>query len=175
MSKRSYLDLTPTELLARQHVVWGLGLFAIPALLTSCHTGHYLCVAHWDGSVSPLISLWALFPWTLPIALAMAGGLGMAGLGVILLISGKYVPGADPLQTAAFRTCVGSLLAILVIGGFGYFICNAIHPGFLYAPNAGVKNAWLLPQALLLVVYLTGAALTLSATRRLLGTARAAA
>jgi len=34
MSKRSYLDLTPTELLARQHVVWGLGLFAIPALLT---------------------------------------------------------------------------------------------------------------------------------------------
>jgi len=105
----------------------------------------------------------------------MAGGLGMAGLGVILLIRGKCLPGVDPLQTAAFRACVGSLLAILVIGSFGYFVCNAIHLSFVYAPNAVVKNAWLLPQAFLIVVYLTGAALNLSATRRLRGTARAAA
>jgi len=73
-----------------------------------------------------------------PIALAVAGGVGMAALGVILLISG------DRLQTLAFRTSVGSLLAILVIGGLGYLGYNAIYPSFLYLPNAGAKNAWLL-------------------------------
>jgi hypothetical protein len=83
----------------------------------------------------------------------------MAALGGALLLNGRHVPDADPTLTAAFRLCVGSLLAILVTGGFGYSVCEALAPGFFYAPNGGLKNAWLLPQAFLIVVYLMGAAL----------------
>src|SRR5262249_15583274 len=87
MRKRGYLDLTPTELLARRYVVWGVGLFAVPSLLTSCHTLNYLCQARWDGGALSLVTLWAPFPWMLPIALVMFGGLGMCMLGAVLFLS----------------------------------------------------------------------------------------
>jgi len=167
MARRAYLDLTPAELLARRYVVWGLGLFAMPPLLTSCHFGDYLCQAHWGGDVSPLVSLWALFPWLLPIALVMLGGLGMAALGGIVLLPARHSTHAwvDPIQTVAFRTCAGSLLAILLVGGFGYVVCDALSPGFFYSEVPTARTAWLASQAVWIAVYLAGAVLTLSAAQ----------
>jgi hypothetical protein len=165
MSKRTYLDITPTELLGRQHITWGLALFLLPSLLTSCHTASNLCLTRWDGSVSPLISLWALFPWMLPIALVMAGGLGMVIIGGVLLDKGRRLQSVDLLRAAAFRTSVGSLLATLVIGAFGYFALDQISPGFLYARSAGVKNAWLILQSVPPVIYLIASVLTLGTIR----------
>jgi len=166
MSRRGYLDLTPTELLGRRYAAWGLGLSVLPPLLTSCHTVDYLCQSHWDGNLSPITSLWALSPWTLPIALVMAGGLGMALVGAVLLVRGRHFVSADPLQSAAFGICAVSLLAILAVGGLGYFVCDAISPGFAYSPDGWVMTAWLLPQAVLIAVYLGGAALAVSTALR---------
>src|SRR5262249_29383009 len=117
MRRRGYLDLTPTEFLARRYVVWGGGLFAMPSLPTSCHTLNDLCQARWDRGALSLVTLWALFPWMLPIALVMFGGLGMCMLGGVLFLSAGQSGGAlYTVQTAAFRMCVGSLLAILLLG-----------------------------------------------------------
>jgi hypothetical protein len=63
MTRRRYIDLTPKELLARRSIVWGLGFVAMPLLVTSCHSGNYLCQVSWRGYVSSLVTLWALFPW----------------------------------------------------------------------------------------------------------------
>src|SRR5262245_46295015 len=92
MNSRDYLDLTPTELTARRYVAWGSCLRALPRLRTLCHVGHYLCQARWDGDVSPLIALWAVFPWMLPVALVALGGLGMAMLGGVLLLRERLLP-----------------------------------------------------------------------------------
>ena len=166
MSRRGYLDLTPMELLGRQYVVWGLGLFTLPPLLTSCHTAHYLCQAHGAGDVSPIVSLWVIFPWTLPIMLVMLAGLGMSFAGGALLLSGRHLSGLDRIETIAFRTCVGTVLAILFVGGFGYFLCDVVSPGFYYASATAVKSAWLASQALLTGVYLGTLALTFGAAWR---------
>jgi hypothetical protein len=168
MNGRNYLDLTPTELLVRRYIVWGLGFFVMPPLLTSCHFGDYLCGAHWDGDVSPLVTVWVLFPWLLPIAFVMLGGLGMALLGGILLLLPKNAKrtGVAPIEAGAFRTCVGALIAVLLVGGFGHVVYDAMSPGFYFAPVATGRSVWLGSQALLLAVYLAGAILTLSAALR---------
>src|SRR5262245_48753113 len=149
MTARTYLDLKPMELLGRRYVLWGFSLSAAPPLLTSCHFGDYLCQARWDGDVSPVVSAWALFPWLVPIALSVLGGLGMAVLGGILLLSGRHATrcAIDPVPTAAFRICAGSLIAILLIGGLGYVAYDAISPGFYYAAAAAERKAWLISQA----------------------------
>jgi hypothetical protein len=157
MPGRKYIDLTPKELLARQFIVWGLGFSFLPPLLTSCHFGNYLCQTSWHGDVSPLVTLWSLFPWMLPVAVAAVGGLGLVALGAMLLaISDTAV---EPLQSVAFQLCAGGLFAILLVGGFGYFIWDAALPGFYRAEAASARNAWLLSQAVFLGVYVTGAAL----------------
>lgn len=85
MGRRNYLDLTPTEMAARRYVVWGLGLFTMPPLLTSCHLAQFLCRASWHSGIAPFLALWGVFPWMLPVALVMLGGLAMAALGGVLL------------------------------------------------------------------------------------------
>jgi hypothetical protein len=169
MRRRNYLDLTPKELLARRYVMWGLGFFAMPPLLTACHTAHYLCQVRWDGDVSPLVTLWALFPWMLSVALVMLGGLGMCVLGGVLFLSATdYSKRATiaPIQASAFRTCGGALIAVLFVGGFGYVVYDAVSPGFYFAPVATERSVWLVSQALVMAVYLAGAALTFSAALR---------
>jgi len=157
MPGRKYVDLRPRELLARQHIVWGLGLSFVPPLLTSCHFGNYLCQTSWHGDASPLLTMWSLFPWMMPVAVAAVGGLGLIALGAMLLaISDTAV---EPLQSVAFRLCAGSLFAILLVGGFGYFIWEAALPGFYHAQAASARNAWLLSQAVFLGVFVIGAAL----------------
>jgi hypothetical protein len=99
MSNREFFDLTHRKLLAQRYVVWGLGLFAMPPLLISCHLAQFLCQASWDGDiVAPLIALWAVFPWLLPIALVMLGGVGMAALGGILFLSPYVFRGSPSMR-----------------------------------------------------------------------------
>ena len=100
MGRRNYLDLTPTELSARRYVVWGLGLFTMPPLLTSCHLAKFLCRPGWHSGIAPLIALWGVFPWMLPVAVVMLGGLAMAALGGALLFHERR-SGHQPQQVGA--------------------------------------------------------------------------
>jgi hypothetical protein len=90
--RRGYLDLTPAALLGRRYIVWGLSLAATTPLLTFCHVGNYLCQANWHGEISPLLALWPLFPWMLPIALAALGGLGTCLTGGVMLFAAPAHP-----------------------------------------------------------------------------------
>ena len=163
MPGRKYIDLTPRQLLARQHIVWGLGLSFLPPLLTSCHFGNYLCQTSWHGDASPLVTLWSLFPWMLPVAVAALGGLGMAALGAMLLAAADSADAAsEQPQAAAFSICVGSLFAILLAGGLGYVLLKAISPGFDHGQAEAARIAWLSVQMFFVVLYLGGVSLTLA-------------
>ena len=163
MSRRSYIDLTPNELLARRYIVWGLAFLFLPSLLTSCHFGDYLCRASWHGGVSLLVTLWSMFPWMIPVAVAAAGGFGLTALGAVLLAAADPAKAADePLHAVAFWICIGSLFAILAVGGFGYLLFEAISPGFYYARSETMRLVWLTVQLFFVSLYLIGVLLTLS-------------
>jgi hypothetical protein len=167
MSRRSYLDLTPMELMARQYVAWGLGFCFLPLLLSSCHFGNYLCNTSWHADVSPLVTMWSLFPWMLPVAVAAVGGLGLIGLGASLLATADPAHVASaPLHAIAFKISVGSLFAILIAGGFGYFLLEAISPGFYRARSESTRLAWLAVQMFFIALYVSGALLTLAPSIR---------
>jgi hypothetical protein len=164
MTTRSYIDLTPKELLARRYIVWGLAFLFLPSLLTSCHLGDYLCQASWHGGVSLLVTLWAMFPWMIPVAVTAIGGLGMIVLGGMLLLTAD--PADNVVHAMAFQACIGSLFAILLIGGFGYVLLDAVFPGFYRSEIAVERVLWLAAQMSLIALYLIGVLLTLSPVAR---------
>ena len=168
MSRRSYIDLTPKKLLVRRYIVWGLAFLFLPSLLTSCHFGDYLCRASWHGSVSLLVTLWSMFPWTIPVAVVAIGGLGMIVLGGILLFTADPTGNvaAERVHAIAFQACIASLFALLLIGGFGYVLLDAVFPGFYRSEIAVERVLWLAAQMSLVALYLIGVLLTLSPVAR---------
>jgi len=168
MSRRNYIDLTPKELLSRRYLVWGLGFLFLPSLLTSCHFGDYLCArASWRGGVSLFVTLVSVFPWMIPVAVAAAGGFGLTALGAVLLAAADPAKAADePLHAVAFWICIGSLFAILAVGGFGYLLFEAISPGFYYARSETMRLVWLTVQLFFVSLYLSGVLLTLAPSAR---------
>ena len=65
---------------------------------------------------------------------------------------------ADTQSSLSLYLCIAGLLGIFAVGYAGYFAFDAIWPGFYYKPIAVCKNAWLIAQALCIVVYFTGLA-----------------
>jgi hypothetical protein len=168
MSRRNYIDLTPKELLSRRYLVWGLGFLFLPSLLTSCHFGDYLCRASWRGGVSLFVTLGSVFPWMIPVAAVAIGGLGMIVLGGMLLLSADPADtiAAERVHAIAFHACIGSLFALLLIGGFGYVLFDTVSPGFYRSEIAVERVLWLAPQMSLVALYLIGVLLTLSPVAR---------
>ena len=70
--------------------------------------------------------------------------------------------------SAAFWLCVLGLLGVFAVGYPGYFVFDAIWPGYYYSPIAVATNAWLLGQALFMAVYLLGMVLAFGEARRAL-------
>jgi hypothetical protein len=66
------------------------------------------------------------------------------------------------------------LLGVFAVGYPGYFVFDAIWPGYYYSPIATGKNAWLLAQAFFIAVYLAGAVVMFNAVRRTLNAIPAA-
>ena len=62
-------------------------------------------------------------------------------------------------SSAALWLCVIGLLGVFAVGYPGYFVFDAIWPGYYYSPCTVGKNAWLLGQALFIAVYFAGALL----------------
>ena len=64
--------------------------------------------------------------------------------------------------------CIVGLLGVFAVGYPGYFVFDAIWPGYYYSPVPAGKNAWLLGQALFIAVYFAGAVMMFNAVRRTL-------
>jgi hypothetical protein len=155
MRKRSYLDLTPAELLGRRFVVWGLGFLAIPPLLASCHVGDYLCRASWHQPISPLVTMWALFPWAISIAAVQAGGIGMAAFGALEIMARSSRRSIEA-DTNGFWLCAAGLGGLFVTGFVGYLVLDAARPSFFYSAADTSRELWYLSQGPFVALYCAG-------------------
>ena len=57
------------------------------------------------------------------------------------------------------------IFGVFTVGYPGYFVFDAIWPGYYYSPVPAGKNAWLLGQALFIAVYFAGIILMFGAVR----------
>lgn len=151
---------------------WGLGLFLFGVFLTFGIVAHYCVGARWPTGELFIqnITLWWACPWTLSVAAVQAGGLGMVAMGLTSMLaarasSEKSVGAESP---AALWLCVIGLLGVFAVGYPGYFVFDAIWPGYYYSPITVGKNAWLLGQALFIAIYFAGAIMMFNAVRRAL-------
>lgn len=148
---------------------WGLGLFIFGVFLTFGVIAHYCIGARWPTGELFMqnITLWWACPWTLSVAAVQAGGLGMVALGVTAMVASRA--GSTEAQgSGALWLCVIGLLGVFTVGYPGYFVFDAIWPGYYYSPIAAGKNAWLLGQALFMAIYFAGTLLMFGAVRRAL-------
>jgi hypothetical protein len=151
---------------------WGLGLFIFGVFLTFGIVAHYCVGARWPTGELFMqnITLWWACPWTLSVAAVQAGGLGMVSLGVTLMVAARSGAVADTEGSGALWLCVMGLLGVFAIGYPGYFVFDAIWPGYYYSPVAVGKNAWLLGQALFIAIFFAGAVVMFAAVWRALKT-----
>ena len=63
-----------------------------------------------------------------------------------------------------------ALLGVFAVGYPGYFVFDAIRPGYCYSPITVGKNAWLLGQALFIAIYFAGAIAMFNNVRHALDT-----
>ena len=80
------------------------------------------------------------------------------GDGLTSIVASRTSPrvGVNAKGSAALWLCVLGLLGVFAVGYPGYFVFDAIWPGYYYSPIAVATNAWLLGQALFMAVYLLG-------------------
>jgi hypothetical protein len=150
-------------------VSWGLGLFIFGVFLTFGIIGHYCVGARWPTGELFMqnITLWWACPWTLSVAAVQAGGLGMVAMGLPSIVATRLSPNDAPGEgRVPLGLCVLGLLGVFAVGYAGYFVFDAIWPGYYYSPIAVAKNAWLLGQALFIAIYFVGIAWMFGAVRR---------
>ena len=116
------------------------------------------------------ITLWWACPWTLSVAAVQAGGLGMVALGLTAMVAARSGSAIEADGSGALWLCVIGLLGVFAVGYPGYFVFDAIWPGYYYSPVAAGKNAWLLGQALFIAVYFVGLLLMFGVVQRALKT-----
>jgi hypothetical protein len=94
----------------------------------------------------------------------------MVALGVTQMVAARIAPGDFGYAESAIALplCVIGLLGVFAVGYPGYFVFDAIWPGYYYSPIAAGKNAWLLAQAFFIAVYFAGAIAMFGAVRRAL-------
>ncbi|WP_442580311.1 hypothetical protein ACSBOB_33515 [Mesorhizobium sp. ASY16-5R] len=156
---------------------WGLGLFIFGVFLTFGIVAHYCVGARWPTGELFMqnITLWWACPWTLSVAAVQAGGLGMVALGLTSMVASRAGSADDAKGSGALWLCVIGLLGVFAVGYPGYFVFDAIWPGYYYSPVAIGKNAWLLGQALFIAIFFTGAVVMFAAVSRALKTVGEAA
>lgn len=151
---------------------WGLGLFIFGVFLTFGMIAHYCVGARWPtgGLFMQNITLWWACPWTLSVAAVQGGGLGMVALGLTSMVAARSGAAVDEKGSGALWLCVIGLLGVFAVGYPGYFVFDAIWPGYYYSPIAVGKNAWLLGQAFFIALYFAGALLMFGTVWRALKT-----
>ncbi|MGH6644215.1 MAG: hypothetical protein ACRED3_16125, partial [Bradyrhizobium sp.] len=138
---------------------WGLGLFILGVFLTFGIVEHDCVGARWPTGELFMqnITLWWACPWTLSVAAVQAGGLGMVALGLTAMVALRSEAATESHGSGALRLCAIGLFGVFAVGYPGYFVFDAIWPGYYYSPVIVGKNVWLLAQALFIAVYFAGA------------------
>ncbi len=72
------------------------------------------------------------------------------------MVAARFGRDSRRRRLGALWLCVIGLLGVFAIGYPGYFVFDAIWPGYYYSPVAAGKNAWLLGQALFIAIYFAG-------------------
>ena len=154
--------------LGTRFVKWGLGLFLFGVFFTFGIVAHYCVGARWPTGELFMqnITLWWTCPWTLSVAAVQAGGLGMVAFGLAQMLAAQFSPTGTVPNPAALWLCVVGLLGVFSVGYPGYFVFDAIWPGYYYSPITVGKNTWLLGQAFFVAVYLGGATLMFITVQR---------
>jgi hypothetical protein len=149
---------------------WELGLFIFGVFITLGIVAHYCVGSRWPNGELFMqnITLWWACPWTLSVAAVQAGGLGMVAIGLTRMLAARVALRDLAENSTALWLCIVGLLGVFAVGFPGYFVFDAIWPSFYYSPIAAGKNAWLIGQALFIVVYLTGTVLAFNGVRRAL-------
>ncbi len=104
------------------------------------------------------ISLWWGSPLLFSSGFIQIGGLGMAVLGFIYLKTARLFPNfhvEEKDKVALSLTLIG-LIALFLTGFIGYFIVDAMYPGFYYTPIDEGKNLWLILQGISCLLYVAG-------------------
>jgi len=152
---------------------WGLGLFAFGVFLTFGIIAHYCAGARWPNGqlFMQSITLWWACPWTLSVAAVQAGGLGMVALGLTRMMAASISRDDGEQGSLALALSIVGLLGVFAIGYPGYFVFDAIWPGFYYSPVPAGKNAWLLAQAFFIALYFVGLLIAFNDARHALALA----
>jgi len=152
---------------------WGLGLFIFGVFLTFGIIAHYCAGARWPNGELFMqnITLWWACPWTLSVAAVQAGGLGMVALGLTRMMAASISRDDGEQGSLALALSIVGLLGVFAIGYPGYFVFDAIWPGFYYSPVPAGKNAWLLAQAFFIALYFVGLLIAFNDARHALALA----
>lgn len=146
---------------------WGIGFFVLGLFLSFGIFIYYLMGSRWNVAPQFLnnITLWFGSPLSLSTSYVLLGGLGMAAIGGVHLWLSSM---CQESKTTTYDThythhkhgilglCIFGLFALILTGYIGYFIIDAIWPGFYYAPYYAGKNLWLVLQGLSLFCYFIG-------------------
>jgi hypothetical protein len=149
---------------------WGLGLFVFGVFLTFGIIAHYCAGSRWPNGELFMqnITLWWACPWTSSVAAVQAGGLGMVALGLTRMLAASISYDSGTQGSLALVLCIVGLLGVFAVGYPGYFIFDAVWPGFYYSPVVAGKNIWLLGQAFFIALYFTRMVLAFNDVRHAL-------
>jgi hypothetical protein len=164
---------------------WGLGFFIFGLIFGFAVLIHYLIGSDYEtGSVFLRnITLWFGSPLSLSVSYLQIGGLAMAILGVAKLMAWHCYSDASCCNTTnttgsacsthtsgttygtvdtttkrsgGLTLCILGLSLLFITGFIGYFVIDAMRPGFYYAPLEQPKNLWLILQGISLLLFLFG-------------------
>jgi hypothetical protein len=97
---------------------WGLGLFVFGVFLTFGIIAYYCAGSRWPNGELFMhsITLWWACPWTLSVAAVQAGGLGMAAMGLVSLVTEQVSSRRTNVITpAALWLCIIGLLGVFAV------------------------------------------------------------
>lgn len=94
----------------------------------------------------------------------------MVALGLTHMLAYRLSERADTQadSTLPLHLSIIGLLGVFAVGYPGYFVFDAIWPGYYYSPVAAGKNTWLLGQAFFIAIYFVGFLAIFAVTRRVL-------
>lgn len=164
-------------------IKWGLGWFIFGMFFGLGVLIHYLVGSSTNttGTFLSNVTLWFGSPLAYSAGFIQAAGVAMTAIGAAFLaLAGcccrKVTNGTNktsdiegyPASCCTTTSCCPShrcgsliacnlgLIALFITGYIGYFIIDAIWPGFYYAPIVAGKNLWLILQGLSTVIFWFG-------------------